>query len=357
MKMKITLLTALSFLFFNHLAAQEIYSEDFTSYTVGNIGTDTNGKAAGQGGWYTQSQHTTSGHENNNSLFQIQNTPAQGNFITIEVESPLFYGQAMKRDIDSTINQRSVGNDVIKFEVDFYTAQPDNSTAPVGNTISFGLSKKRSLYISSDDDSGFIAGFVFNMDTGELRGAHDDRPNSLAYETKLGYNNQPLILPFNRWVHCVVYADYINSKVVYEIPGMASVEADFFKTQTYPFNLNNQVPGEILVSTVTAFVDATYKFDNFKVTAVNKVLSTKEVLANSFNLYPNPATDFVTITTNDNIEVNQIKVYDLTGKFIARQDFKNEENIRLNVEKFASGTYLLHLQTDKGLAVKKLIKK
>lgn len=86
-------------------------------------------------------------------------------------------------------------------------------------------------------------------------------------------------------------------------------------------------------------------------------IHTEDVLANSFHLYPNPATDFVTITANDTIKVNQIKVYDLTGKFIDQQDFKNEENIRLNVEKFASGTYLLHLQTDKGLAVKKLIKK
>ncbi|MDR6969521.1 hypothetical protein J2X31_003554 [Flavobacterium arsenatis] len=56
-----------------------------------------------------------------------------------------------------------------------------------------------------------------------------------------------------------------------------------------------------------------YRFDNFKVTALNSSSNTEEVLSNSFHLYPNPAVNRVTITnphntyykTNRNIRFNR----------------------------------------------------
>ncbi|SEH59918.1 Por secretion system C-terminal sorting domain-containing protein, partial [Paenimyroides aquimaris] len=39
------------------------------------------------------------------------------------------------------------------------------------------------------------------------------------------------------------------------------------------------------------------------------------------------------------------------------QNFNEQTEIQLHVENLASGTYLLHLQTNEGMAVKKLVKK
>src|SRR5690606_15714837 len=103
------------------------------------------------------------------------------------------------------------------------------------------------------------------------------------------------------------------------------------------------------------------KLDNIKITALqnvpSEVLSTANFLAEKFNLYPNPATNVVNITNNENMFVKEVAVYDVTGKLINTQNYNNEAEIQLNVEHLASGTYMLHLQTAEGTAVKKLVKK
>lgn len=82
-----------------------------------------------------------------------------------------------------------------------------------------------------------------------------------------------------------------------------------------------------------------------------------EILAEKFNMYPNPATNIVNITNRENMLVSQITVYDVTGKQMSTQSFNNEAEIQLNVENLPSGTYMLHLQTEVGTAVKKLVRK
>lgn len=65
----------------------------------------------------------------------------------------------------------------------------------------------------------------------------------------------------------------------------------------------------------------------------------------------------VTITNNESMLVEQVTIYDSIGKQLSTQTFNNQTEIQLNVENLASGTYMLHLQTAQGTAVKKLVKK
>jgi len=101
------------------------------------------------------------------------------------------------------------------------------------------------------------------------------------------------------------------------------------------------------------------KVDNILISAVNTLPKLNIVTIDSakFNLYPNPATNIVNITNNENLVINQIEIYDFSGKLINIQNFNNETEIQLNVENLQSNTYILHLQTNEGLAIKKLIKK
>ena len=55
--------------------------------------------------------------------------------------------------------------------------------------------------------------------------------------------------------------------------------------------------------------------------------------------------------------ISQIEIYDVNGKVLNTQKFSDETEIQLNVAALNSGTYLLHLYTNEGKAVKKLIKK
>lgn len=89
---------------------------------------------------------------------------------------------------------------------------------------------------------------------------------------------------------------------------------------------------------------------------ISGILSSDKFVLENFNIYPNPATNVVNITNSDNMFVNQVQVYDLSGKLITTQNFNNETEIQLNVETLTSGAYLLHIQTNEGIAVKKLVK-
>src|SRR5690606_29479281 len=79
------------------------------------------------------------------------------------------------------------------------------------------------------------------------------------------------------------------------------------------------------------------KFDNISMSAHNTTpkLSNHQFLATKFNLYPNPANKVVTIANEDNLPVQQIKIYDIAGKQLSTQTYNNEAEVQLNVEHLA----------------------
>ena len=86
--------------------------------------------------------------------------------------------------------------------------------------------------------------------------------------------------------------------------------------------------------------------------AVNAVEAGVGVNENKFEakVYPNPATDIVTIECDG---VKQVKIFDLDGSLL-----KNIEtsNTTIQVDDLASGVYLLRIETDKGCIVKQIAK-
>ena len=86
--------------------------------------------------------------------------------------------------------------------------------------------------------------------------------------------------------------------------------------------------------------------------AVNAVEAGVGVNENKFEakVYPNPATDIVTIECDG---VKQVKIFGLDGSLL-----KNIEtsNTTIQVDDLASGVYLLRIETDKGCIVKQIAK-
>src|SRR5690606_41440287 len=102
----------------------------------------------------------------------------------------------------------------------------------------------------------------------------------------------------------------------------------------------------------------TTKYDKLTITAVKQVpLNIEEVLVSKFNIFPNPVTDVVTITHNENIGIEEVTLYGMNGKIVKLQKSNNESEIQLNLSDLSSGTYLLHIKTKEGTAIKKVIKK
>ncbi|MEJ5049090.1 T9SS type A sorting domain-containing protein [Chryseobacterium culicis] len=82
--------------------------------------------------------------------------------------------------------------------------------------------------------------------------------------------------------------------------------------------------------------------DNIKINSELWVMSVKDSKAASreISLYPNPATDFLTV--NSNTKVKSIQLYDETGKLIRTE----VNNNKIEVKGLSAGVYMVNIKTE-----------
>lgn len=74
-------------------------------------------------------------------------------------------------------------------------------------------------------------------------------------------------------------------------------------------------------------------------------------------VYPNPTTDMINILFK-NIIYSDLTVSDLTGKILQRLKIKpNEVNLRVSLQNYSTGTYILHFYGNEGSVTEKVLKK
>jgi lysyl endopeptidase len=81
--------------------------------------------------------------------------------------------------------------------------------------------------------------------------------------------------------------------------------------------------------------------------------SLEELFSLPILIYPNPAFDKVTIAS-DGINIQQVRITDLSGHIIQKEDVHNKQ-ITLDVSFISKGIYFIHILTEKGSALRKLI--
>ena len=339
MKKNILFITTL--LFATQLTtAQVLYSENFDNLTLGNVGTDFTGNTPGQGGWYTLS-NTVAANQSNN-YFKVITEPGMGN--VLEITSPVVNNNTSNRtntaiikDLEKNWNNRAVGNDVLKIEYDFYTNESFTNSNN-DNTHFIESIKHYALFI-----------VYYGGTTGRAYVSYFDKNGSAG----LLY---PTILPKKTWLKFVFYVDFNNQKVYFRIPALAINEV-----QTTTLDMNSDLISALNFTSTTGgapYNQTVYKYDNISVSAVNTIptASVDTILSSKFNIYPNPVPNILTITNSENIIIKELTVYDVNGKIIKEQKSSFEKQITLNVENLSSGTYLLHIKTDQGIAIKKVVK-
>jgi len=98
---------------------------------------------------------------------------------------------------------------------------------------------------------------------------------------------------------------------------------------------------------------AEYEFFEYKIEPASTTSIDNNInVSNLFNIYPNPAKDFVSIT-GDLDMVNSIKIYDATGKLVY-QSF-NPSKERISIANLSNGLYAMAFSTNKGLGLRKLL--
>ncbi len=69
------------------------------------------------------------------------------------------------------------------------------------------------------------------------------------------------------------------------------------------------------------------------------------------SIYPNPASDVITISTTENTQDYTVTVADVTGKIVAAQNLQGN-NTTIGVSEFANGTYIYRIADKAGIIVK-----
>src|SRR5690606_35158262 len=328
MKKKILLATALFITQFS--IAQVLFTEDFNSYPAGHLNTDYTGTTAGQGGWVTKR------FANASTTAMVTPETGKGNVVTFTTTGTFSNEnvQIMQNAdvVDVLWNNRTSGNNVLKFEYEVYGTGFFNA---YGN-------------LNSNNSNFMILRFAST--TGHYIEAYYVKSNNAQVILK---NYTATTFPHNMWIKVEMFIDY-NAQIAYwYIPTLNLFKADALTSSAVYLPENIYFAADWIKPN-----GSVVKFDNIKLTALQSVpayiLSINEMVSAKFSIYPNPATNMVNITNSENMLVEQVTVYDITGKQLSTQNYNNEIQIQLNIENLASGTYMLHIQTNAGLAVKKL---
>jgi len=82
----------------------------------------------------------------------------------------------------------------------------------------------------------------------------------------------------------------------------------------------------------------------------------KTGLGKNVEIFPNPATGIITISTSCNFPgETSVSVFSLGGRQLLHSRFPNQEQFKMDVSSLQAGIYIIKLQTKAGLEIKKLV--
>lgn len=341
------LLLASLFFITNLTFAQSILNETFDAYAVGSVASDLTGATPGSSGWSVFVAQNGSA-----SNYKFEAETGKGNVLSItspkdETTAKNDNSGYVYKDFPANAwNGRTSGNDILRVEYEFYT----------GATTTSKSSHSNFTYTFYSNQLVPLGGYQYIPETRELIGAAliVNGTNLSLTGVKLGANNTALILPANTWVKVFYQIDYKNNKVHYQIPSESIAKDNVaYLTNMPPVEIDFTTTG-LTGNTSTS----TIKYDDYSVSAVNSTtLGVNDVISTKFNVYPNPASDIITITNNESIGIEKVSIIDINGRVVKIQSFANESEIQVNISDLKAGVYIFNVSTKEGTATKKIIKK
>lgn len=207
-----------------------------------------------------------------------------------------------------------------------------------GNDADFGLLKYTTAGVL--DNTFGTAGVV----TTELGGNVDDYPTQVIMQP----DGKILVTGVKfETTQDLVIARYSSTGILDNTFGINGlVIEDINNTNDISFDIALQADGKIVITGVSDGDFMTSRYTSGLVGIEDNVV------LSSFNIFPNPVKDQLTINTENEI-INSIKIIDVTGKTIK---VFTQNTTTINVVDLAKGLYVLQVQTDKGIGTKRFIK-
>lgn len=331
MKIKLLLLNTLFFCAtINSVKAQALFNDNFDAYSAfSSLSNDPTGSSPGQGNWFVTI---------NNSEYEAKVDPEanKGNVLGIETKSSNINGQLNhieQKQLANLWNARTVGNNILKFEFEFYI---HNMSFPAGSTGGIGFNLNL-----NDTQGNNIAQLNCDIDEKGVPIVNNTQINGIS-----GFG----------WTKAEIFIDYNTKNVFYYIPSMKY--SNYISTNSIlpvdEIRLSFDINGVIVTG------GGAVRFDEFQMSALQTLptyLNVDEFIAEKFNIYPNPTNDIVNVTSTDDVVINEIVVHDLSNKKLKELSYKGTNQVQINMQDLSQGVYILTLKTNKGITVKKIAKK
>jgi len=87
---------------------------------------------------------------------------------------------------------------------------------------------------------------------------------------------------------------------------------------------------------------------------ISEEMSVNDLSNVDIKLYPNPTNDIINIQSNSKIK--SVQVYNMNGQVMISKTIQNQ-NAKINVAGYISGTYIVKVETESGIQTHKIIKK
>lgn len=340
------------------VVAQTILTEDFSLFTVGNIGTDITGLTA-TNNIFTLATNgtppTTATNAGNDNFQIVPNDALHGNVLQITGTNGDKGSRAMWYDgfVDAW-EFRDPGNDIVEIEFELYTG---NTAGASVNTMG--------LFIYDATRTKILGGYSFNTKTLVLSGvayftaANAPIGNYLFFLNTGGTN---LVLPSETWVKLGVSYNKTTGVVRWRGPSHngqvtgASPATDPDRTSIVSTS-GTTTTGTIVTNTAAAIG----LFDNFEIraSATDSLLGVEETLVvdqDKFTVYPNPANDFVSVSSKLNTAITAISITDLNGRIVKTRQFDGMTAVDMNISDLEAGMYMMNIESEGSNSAIKFIK-
>jgi hypothetical protein len=135
------------------------------------------------------------------------------------------------------------------------------------------------------------------------------------------------------------YADLCDSRIAAVGPDNVNQAFGTFGGNTWT-TFGRDVTGEIYIGDFNGTI---YKITDVVVLS----LSTDSFEINGFRLFPNPATNTLTLTS-DSQKINQIAIYDLKGSLVLENSNTNTLRQEINISALTPGLYITEVTSENG---------
>ena len=123
---------------------------------------------------------------------------------------------------------------------------------------------------------------------------------------------------------------------------------------TWPFDIDQFLLLNVAMGGFSGVPDANFTQSSMVIDYVrvyqNTTASTDNFFASKFSIFPNPASNFINIKTNESID--KIEIVSTLGKLLHREEINYK---KINISNLNSGLYFIKIYTDKKVATKKII--